>query len=242
MRKLWVITAFAVAALAVDARSSYAVSIGLTDTFSVDEQNWFAGGGPVASLPPVPPDQKPTGGPDGPGDGFLQVTATGGVGPGSRLAVMNTTQWTGDYLAAGVGSIGVDLQNQGSSDLVIRLLFDNSSLGPPVDVGITAFGAVLPAGSGWMHFVFPVTPADLVAQGGSDMTTLLANVTLLRIIHSVGADDPDVVIGQLGVDNITAFAVPEPATLLLMMSGAVALAMRRRRDTRRTPRPTAARD
>jgi len=141
------------------ATSSYAVSIGLTDTFTTDEQNWFAGGlAPPFSIPPVPPDQKPTGGPGGAGDGFLQITATGGAGAGSRLVAINGSQWTGNYLAAGVNTIAMDLQNQGATDLTIRLLFENPMGGPPTDEAVTSFGAVLPAHSAWMHFLFPVDP------------------------------------------------------------------------------------
>jgi hypothetical protein len=230
MRQPFVITALTVAALATGSTSSYAVSIGIIDTFSIDEQNWFAGGlgPPPVSFPPVPPNQIPNGGPTGDGDGFLQITATGGSGAGSRLVAMNGAQWAGNYLAAGVKSISMDLQNQSSTDLVIRLLFENPIAGPPTDEGITSFGAVLPANSDWMHFVFPIRPSALEAEIG-DMNTLLSNVTLMRIIHSEDPDDADRVTGQLGVDNIRANAAPEPATIFLMMSGLGAAALRRRR-------------
>src|SRR5690349_14920068 len=108
MKKPLLISALAVAVLVAGARASYAVSIGLTDTFTVNEDNWFAGGlGPPGQVPPTPPTRIPNGGPGGAGDGFLQVTATGGAGAGSRLVAINGSQWTGDYLAAGVGSIGL---------------------------------------------------------------------------------------------------------------------------------------
>jgi len=230
MRRALVTAAFTAGVLTFGAASSYAVSIGLTDMFAIDEQNWFAGGlAPPFNIPPVPPDQKPTGGPGGAGDGFLQITALGGVGSGSRLVAINNSQWAGNYLAAGVNAIAMDLQNQGSTDLTIRLLFENPVLGPPTDEAVTAFGAVLPAHSAWMHFLFPVGPGALVPQGPSNINALLANVTLLRIIHSASPDEADTVIGQLGVDNITATAVPEPATLVLTISGIGAAAWRRRR-------------
>jgi hypothetical protein len=229
MRHPFAITVLTVAALALGSTTSYAGPLTIIDTFSVDEANWFAGGlGPPGGTPPVPPTQIPNGGPTGAGDGFLQITATGGGGPGSRLVAINGTQWAGDFLAAGILSISMDLQNQGATDLVIRLLFENPLGGPPTDEGITSFGAVLPANSDWMHFVFPIRPSDLEAEIG-DMNALLSNVTLLRIIHSEEPDDADSVIAQLGVDNIGVSVAPEPATIFLMMSGLGAAVLRRRR-------------
>jgi len=236
MRRAWLTAALTAGVLTFGATASYAVSIGLTDTFTTNEQNWFAGGlGPPGSIPPIPPDQQPSGGPGGAGDGFLQITGVGGAGAGSRIVAINTSQWTGNYLTAGVNAIAMDLQNQGSSDLTIRLLFENPFPGPPTDEAVTSFGAFLPAHSTWMHFLFPVGPGALVPQGTSDVNTLLSNVTLLRIIHSVAADEADTVIGQLGVDNITATAsataVPEPATLVLTIAG-IGAAVQRRRQRR----------
>jgi hypothetical protein len=54
-------------------------------------QGWF-----VPGDHPVPPTNILTGGPSGVGDNYLQVTALGGDGPGSRLSVQNFSQWTGD--------------------------------------------------------------------------------------------------------------------------------------------------
>ena len=218
--------------------TSYAISLGLEDLFTVNEENWFAGGlGPPQQSPPVPPDQMPSGGPNGAGDGYLQVTASGGTGAGSRLVAMNADQWTGNYLAAGVNAISVDLRNLGSSDLTVRFLFENPLGGPPSDIGVTTFGAFLPAASGWMHFLFPIAPAELVpVDPGDNMTALLSNVTLLRIIHSIDAGEADQVAGQLGVDNITATVVPEPSTLLLFGSGLAATMTRRARRGRRVVR------
>jgi hypothetical protein len=229
MRHPFVITVLTVVALALGSTFSYAAPITIIDTFSADEENWFAGGlGPPGGTPPVPPTRIPTGGPAGVGDGFLQITAIGGEGPGSRLVAINTAQWAGDYLAAGINAISMDLQNQSPTELVIRLLFENPLGGPPTDEGITSFGAVLPANSDWMHFVFPIRPSDLEAEIG-DMNVLLSNVTLIRIIHSVEPDDADPVTAQLGVDNIGVTLVPEPATIFLMMAGLGAAALRRRR-------------
>jgi hypothetical protein len=230
MRKYCLISVLVLAALVLVPASSFAVSIGLKDTFTLDEQNWFAGGlgPPPLSNPPIPPNQIPSGGPLGAGDGFLQITASEPFGAGSRVVAINGAQWAGNYLAAGVNAIGVDLQNQGATPLTVRFLFEDPLGAPPTDEAVTAFGAFLPAHSPWLHFLFPVDAASLVPQIGN-VNALLANVTLLRIINSTAPDEADSLQGVLGVDNITASNVPEPATMVLMISGAGVAAWRRRR-------------
>jgi hypothetical protein len=111
----------------------------------------------------------------------------------------------------------------------VRLLFEDPLGGPPIDEAVTSLGALLPAGGGWTHVVFPVSAADLTAVSGST-SALLSQVTLLRIIHSPTADDAVPVVGVLGVDNITANAVPEPASLVLIATvllGCIGLARAR---------------
>lgn len=196
--------------------SAQAAIIGQIDTFEDGTvQGWVVGIGPVGGVHPAPPANIATGGPAGGGDNYLQLTAVGGGGPGSRLSALNLAQWAGDYTAAGIGRIGMDLINLGTTDLSIRLFVENPMGGPPVDTAITdAF--LLPAGGGWQHALFNVTPAGLTVLGG-DVNVLLANVTALRIFHGIAAGfPPETVTGQLGVDNIEALEIPEPATISLL--------------------------
>ncbi|MGD9618041.1 MAG: PEP-CTERM sorting domain-containing protein [Alphaproteobacteria bacterium] len=224
-----------IAAVALAPQTAGAVAIGQIDTFEDGTtEGWFAGGGPFGAMPPNPPQVVDTGGPGGAGDAFLQITAVGGSGgpapqPGSRLSANNTLQWAGDYLTAGVTGIAMDLRNLGTSDLTIRLLFEDPIPGPPVNVAVTS-GALLPAGGDWTRVVFPVSAADLTALSG-DPTVLLSQVTFVRIVHSPtpGLPIPQV-SGVLGVDNIS--AIPEPSSLALVASAALAglTAYRRRRS------------
>lgn len=205
-------------------------SIGLKDTFEDGTTDgWFAGGGPGGGVPPVPPEVVLTGGPEGAGDEFLQITSNGVAGtPGSRLVALNATQWAGDYLAAGITTIEMDLKNLGNTELTIRLLFEDPIPGPPANEGVTTFGAVLPVGGDWTHVVFSINPGDLTMQFGS-ANAVLGNTTVMRIIDSPTPTDPITIAGQLGVDNIEAAAVPEPATLVITSTGLLALAARYRR-------------
>jgi hypothetical protein len=208
------------------AHPAAALTIGQVDTFSSGTlENWFAGGGPMGQIPPVPPEVVADGGPAGVGDAFMQVTATGGTGPGSHLSVINAAQWAGDYTNTGVTAIAMDLRNLGTADLTIRLLFEDPMGGPPADEGVTTFGAFLPAGGGWMPVSFAVNPASLTMLTGS-ASTLLHQTTFLRIIHSPTPTDATTITGVLGVDNITAVGratVPEPSVAALLAGALLAL-------------------
>jgi PEP-CTERM motif len=196
-------------------------------------ENWFAGGGPMAAFPPVAPTNIATGGPGGAGDNFLRITSGGGSGPGSRLVVMNSTQWAMDYLAAGALQIAMDINNLGATELSLRLLFEDPIPGPPSNIAASLVPIVLPASSGWQHVVFPIGVADLHALQGS-VIGALSNATLLRIYHDPGPSvefPGPAIAAQLGVDNVTAVVdvdvVPEPSLLLLVGLGA-AIAVRHR--------------
>jgi MYXO-CTERM domain-containing protein len=222
-------------------------TIGTLDAFSGGmTAGWFAGGGPGGSVPPVPPQVIASGGPAGAGDAYLQVTATGGGGPGSRLSVMNATQWAGNYIAAGIGSIEMDLINLGANDLTIRLLFEDPIPGPPQNEAVSSVGVFLGAGSGWVHVSFDLD--ELTALQGTVLGAL-SNTTILRIIHASDPSGPSLatpIAGVLGIDNILAVAGPtavdEPASGALLALALVAFALlraRRRRayaDTMPTPR------
>lgn len=209
------------------------VQVGQRDTFEDGTtMGWSAG-----PEHPAPPLNIATGGPAGAGDNFLFLTAIGGNGPGSRLSAINMAQWTGDYTAAGVGSISMDLFNFGPTDLYLRLLIADPVAGPPTNVAISSDAFFLAAGTDWTHAVFSFSPGALTPMLGT-VDGALSDVRELRIFHNPdpffggppGSSPP--VLVNLGIDNIT--ATPEPGTLLLCATGLVALAAvtRRRRRSR----------
>ena len=201
--------AFAVFFLLFLSCSASAVVVGQIDDFQDGTtSNWTNG----EILGTTPVTNIANGGPAGAGDHYIQLTSDGS-GSGGKLTAFNRDQWLGDYPAANVTAIEVDLLNQSSLTLSIRLAFKNGpgSNGVP---GYLSQAMVLPAGSGWQHFTISLLPANLTPVGGPAPwdTFFIGEV---RFIHEVGTTNLSgtPVVGQMGIDNIR--AVPEPTTTLL---------------------------
>jgi hypothetical protein len=224
--------------LALTASTAWAVPVGIDDFEDGTTEGWHVGD----PGHPAPPVNVSTGGPAGAGDAFLQLTSTGGVGPGSKLSVLNMSQWTGDF--TGVPAIGMDVNNLGATELVLRLLFVNfpDGGGPPTDVAWTLAPVTVAPGSGWNDVVFSLSAANLFAPFGT-VGGALADVDELRLFHNptpffggptVGAPP---VAATLGVDNIGVVAdttaVPEPSSMLLLLAGLGAGARKMLRAKRR---------
>jgi PEP-CTERM motif len=225
--------------LAIALFPAFAIAIPVVpDTFEDGTtMGWFVPS--VMGAHPSPPTNIATGGPAGVGDSYLQLVAVGGGGPGSRLSVLNGSQWTGDYLAAGIAAIRMDVNNFGPDEMVLRLLFEDfEGPGPPENLALTLADITVPAGSGWMTVVFDLSLANLDVEAFGTVLGALSDVDTLRIFHNPdpafpgpGAGIPTANV-TLGVDNITALpaAVPEPSSMALFAGGlAAALARRRRR-------------
>jgi hypothetical protein len=209
--------------------SAWALSIGQQDNFEDGTtQGWVVALGGAAH--PRPPVNIPSGGPTGAGDNFLFLTALGGQGPGSRLTVINVSQWTGDFIAAGISGVRMDLINLGPTDLNLRLLFSDESARPPQNLAFSTTPFFLPAGAGWTSAFFSIAPGNLTAGAGS-VTAALHDTTEFRIFNSTATDFPgEPIVASLGVDNIT--ATPEPASAALL--GSTLLALYTFTRTRRT--------
>jgi hypothetical protein len=198
--------------------------LGQIDTFSGSTLGWDTG-----TRGPTQPAVISSGGPGGAGDGFLQLTSDGS-GSDGRLTVFNRDQWTGNFLAAGVNAVEMDVKNFGSSSLSIRVgLKSATTQGAPGYASSTAFA--LAADAQWHHAVFLLDQADLTAVGSAPaLNSLLANVAEFRILNAAAPRlNGDSLLGQLGIDNIKAdtvsatAAVPEPSPHLLLTVGAVLL-------------------
>jgi hypothetical protein len=193
---------------------------------------WF-----VPGASPTPPVNVPDGGPTGAGDAFLQLQAIGGNQPGGRLSVLNNAQWTGDFIAEGIASIRMDVNNVGPDDVVLRLLFENFPMMgvTPTDVALTETGVFVPANSGWMTISFDLSLSNIISAGLGTNVGALSDVDVMRIFHNPDPTFPGPMAGippvtaVVGVDNIQAVSVPEPLTTTMLGLGVAAALLRARR-------------
>jgi hypothetical protein len=200
-----------------------AISLGQVDTFSTDKEDW----GPESAT------RLLNGGPEGDGDAWLRYLSTGTGGNSNRAQVRNDAQWAGDYVAAGVDAISVDVHNNGEVDLSLRL-----AIGNPGDISnnpsfngtwySTAVAVSIPVGSGWNSVQFDLNDVAMDQVLGSDsFSDVLAGVTQIRFLSSEALSNRgDSVAAFIGIDNVT--AVPEPSTALLLGLGLLSLGARRR--------------
>jgi hypothetical protein len=221
-----------------------AISVGQIDDFEDGTlQGWQMG---IASVTNSFMTNISDGGPVGVGDNYLEVTSDSSVSfGGSRLTFFNRQQWTGDYTAAGITAIAMDLKNFSSSEALNMRLAINGGFGPSTSmtggVFTSAASISLDSGSGWTRAVFSLLPGDLIAISGgrggnttgNDVQATLANVLELRLLNSATPDWSGLrTTATLGVDNI--HAVPLPPALALFASGLVVLMAGRRKQNFQT--------
>ncbi len=217
-----------------------AISVGQMDDFEDSTlQGWRMG---IASVTDSYMANIADGGPAGLDDSYLEVTADSTVPfGGSRLTFFNRLQWTGDYTAAGITAIAMDLKNFSPTEALNMRLAINGGYGPSTGmtggVFTSAASISLDSGSGWTRAVFSLLPGDLIAISGgrggnttgNDVQATLANVLELRLLNSASPDWAGLpVTATLGIDNIQ--AVPLPPSLVLFGSGLVVLFARRRKQ------------
>ncbi len=213
--------------------SAHAITLGQVDDFQGGTTQGWVDGGPSS----VPPVNLPDAGPAGVGDNALEIATTGsGGGPGSRLVGLNSSQWVGDYLTAGVTSISIDLSSPNNVSLDVRLAFEGAG------GNFVTPAVVVPAGGVWTSFSFSVDPGSLVAApfaggspAGTDASMTLGAVSRFRLLHNSAVSIKGAVVSSGGspfaaslfADNIT--AVPEPTTWMLFSLGTFFASSRRGR-------------
>lgn len=203
------------------AASHGAVFLNQIETFD-SPTDWTSG-----SRNPTPPIIRPSTGPDGAGDPALQISSSVGGGPGSRLIAFNRGDWTGNYSAQGITGLSLDLRNTGQSNLFVRIAVNG-----PGGWFVTD-GQAVNSGLGYASFLFGIEPAQLSPAAtqsslGDDPNATLADVTEIRILHSVADQSAigEVANATLRVDNIT--AIPEPSFGIIAGLSLIFLRFRKR--------------
>jgi hypothetical protein len=209
-------------AVVLSATSAFGVVIGQVDTFQDGLDNWQGGVGGFSVAP--------TGGPAGAGDQYLQLSSGASPLP-PRLVGFNDSQWLGNFTAAGVTAVAMDLLNTGTTPLTMRVAIREGTSGSttPGYATSNADAFILPADGQWHHAVFDLDAASLTGfNSPQPLATDLANVKDFRILESAAPSGVgDMVTAQVGVDNVT--AVPEPSALALIAIAAAFILPRARR-------------
>ena len=196
------------------------------DDFSSGTAGW-AEGGPSPN-PPVVEDTGLAGGP------YLRNDSAGGAGAGGRMVMWNDSQWTGDFIGAGIVAIQFEALSTGDQPVDFRFAFNGEGgwFYSPV-IRIDDFTVAPELGS----FMLPITSFDLThASGGSgNYADTMGAVTRMEILSSTGIPSvgvsPEVLRGDrlegtLLVDNI--MAIPEPHAVTLILLACLAGFVRRR--------------
>src|SRR5579884_2010571 len=198
---------FAAALLA--ALSSFAradITFGQVDTFQTGDPMGWSQGGPSPNQPTV----IPTGGPAGTGDEYLQNVSSGGAGPGSKQIMLNSAQWTGSYVAAGVTRIDLEMADFSAKPLSMRVLIEG---GPGGSDFVSSAAFPLPADKAWHQATFDLTSAALQEVEGSDtLAAVLGSVTQIRLLSATSpSSHGDAVAATVGFDDIRALTLPGDA-------------------------------
>lgn len=203
------------------------ISTNSIDTFAASNEGWRVGNAGV----------NPTaeGGTSFDGDpGFLRHFSDNNRANSRFIMWTEDSDWTGNYIDAGVTGISLWADGRAGDDLPFWLAFDGDGgwFHTPAQTIITA--------EGWTRFDFALTPESLIHVGASGGTGIasdtLSDVTRFEIFAGPGsvayASRGDILRADrsenvVWFDNIA--AVPTPGTVGLAGVAALAAAARRRR-------------
>jgi hypothetical protein len=226
MRKcLWISWLAIIILTMLDAGASAQITFGQFDEFQISTLGDTALGWTRGVNSPQLPFVVAAGGPQGT-DAFLEVPSTGTTGSNSRINFFNASQWTGNYVAAGVTEITAEMADFGNTPLYMRIAFQDAF---GTEYGSTNYDLV-PADGKWYAVNFDLTPAGLtLLQGSETAEEALTTVGIFRVLSN--AEMPsyrgDGLPNVLGMDDVA--AVPEPVGSIVPIVLTAALVRRRTR-------------
>lgn len=175
-----------------------------------------------------------------PGNPYLEIAADGSGQLGKMITFNANAEWTGNYQAAGVTGIQLDIRNMSDSDDVYLRMAIGNRASPQQSGGtwwLSNTATFIPLESDWMHVFLPFTEADMVVVGNImgesdneafiDTFSAIQNIRILSAAVPVGAIG-DEFLGDVGIDNVA--LVPEPSTMPLIGLGALMVYYGRRRN------------
>jgi hypothetical protein len=174
-------------------------ALGQVDDFEDGSTAFWSGGSNPTNIA--------DGGPMGSGDNYLQITPNVG---NQHLATFNALQWAGNFSAAGVKVIRMQVRNFGPSDVRLRLVLFDSTLTTRW-VTKDASAPWIAANSGWRTLQFVLQESQFTrALGTESFSNTISNVGQFMIRHnSTASAQGHAVTATVGIDNITATNVVE---------------------------------
>jgi hypothetical protein len=198
--------------------TSRGITLGQIDTFEDGtKQGWDNGSNIGVGL----------GGPAGSGDHYLPALA-GGSGLPNRLEIVNRSQWLGNYLAAGVTGVEMDLRvgAPALTALSIRIAIRESTSASILSGYASTVPFTLPNDGQWHHVSFSLLTGNLTAVSSPQpLATDLANVADFRIIDAAVPATQGDFVGLTGFDIDNIHAIPEPASMSILLSGIIGIAL-----------------
>lgn len=198
LKYLWIIF------LLVFSVSVASAAFGGVDDFEMGLDGWQNGG--AANVPTVQ-----MGGPTGQ---FMRAVSSGSGGAGGKMVVFNqSAKWTGDYTAANIGQVTMQVNASGANDLNVRLVVSNGTGGAGTEwVSTTSCDVTM--GSGWQTCILPISQAAMTQFGGDAFATVMGSVAELRIVSAAAPNGHlgDQIAAQMDIDNIT----PQTPTAVTM--------------------------
>ena len=211
MRHTYVSRVLISAIMVMGVGTALAVTEGHVDDFEDGTtQGWEEGPG-QGTTNPNPPANVANGGPTGAGDNFLENVSSGGDGAGSRQLIFNTSaNWSGDYIAAGINVIRLDVRVDPNSEgpLELRVAFEGG--------GGTRFVSTdtvsVPDDGNWHSVDLPFSEISMSVISGADtFVQAAAAVSEVRLMHrpegvawtGVAYD------GLVGYDNVSTLSLSQ---------------------------------
>lgn len=173
-------------------------TFGFLEDFSDSTTAGFIGGAMLSN--------PGTGGADGAGDGYLAI-ARPDTAPGNLGAFNAGPDYTGNYIAAGVGKVVFQLNDvEADQAFEIHLSIGNGGNFWQYNVGFS------PPEQSWAEFEVDLTDSLNFTQtiGTANYTLALTSVDRLHLRHDLAPYilSPDPIGGQVGVDDILLTAEP----------------------------------